>query len=153
MVVAQALVTFSLVLSDNLESTTPTTNTSKRKDVPSNAPMVADVNLSSNDMRVESVLERFEKERFANIPGETSDEQFLVAGLDTSARGRETHDLSKLEQSMKDIHVVEIFSQPKTMATASRLGLTFGLVFDTSRSCQDLHVRTKTERLCKYLQN
>ena len=83
------------------------------------------MNLSSDDMRVDCVLERFEQERVANklsdplfgwIAGETSDEQFLVqvAGLDRP----------------NDIHVAEIFSQPKTMATASRMGLTPGLVFD-----------------------
>ena len=62
-------------------------------DLPSDAPMSADVNLPSGDMSVKYVLEQFERERVANklsehpvlgnIFGETSDEQFLeVAGLD-----------------------------------------------------------------------
>ena len=38
------------------------------------------------------------------------------------------------------------------MATARRMGVTPGLVFDMSRSCWDPNVRANTERLCKYLQ-
>ena len=79
---------------------------SKPRDLPSNAPMSADVNLSSGDVRVECVLERYKLERVANtssdpvlsrIAGEVSDEQFLeVAGLDGPARNRVAHDLLKL---------------------------------------------------------
>ena len=59
--------------------------------MPSNAPMSAVVNLSSDDMRVERVLERFDQERVANklsVPvlsrtaGKMSDEKFLVARPD-----------------------------------------------------------------------
>ena len=65
-------------------------------DLPSNAPMSADANLSSDDTEVACLLERSEQERVANkssdpvlsrIAGETSDEQFLdVAGNGKSAR-------------------------------------------------------------------
>ena len=82
-----------------------------------------------------------------------SDEQFLeVAGLDGSARSRAVYDLLQLVQSVNDMHVAEIFSQPKTVATSSRLGLTHGLLFDMSRSCWNLDVRTNAERLCECLQ-
>ena len=60
--------------------------------LPSGAPMSADVNFSSVDMRVECLLDRFERERVANtsndpllsrIAGWVPDEQLLeVAGLD-----------------------------------------------------------------------
>ena len=105
------------------------------------------------------LLERFDRERvqtkwsdhvLSRIAGEVSDEQFLEvagAGLDGPARSRVAHDSSQLEQSLNDIHVAEIFSQPKTVATSSRMGLTLGLIFDTSCSCLDLNVRTNTERL------
>ena len=54
----------------------------------------------------------------SRIAGEPSDEQFLkVAGLDGRARSRVVYDLLMLEQILKDIHVVEIFSQPKALAT------------------------------------
>ena len=77
----------------------------------------------------------------SKIAGQTSDEQFLeAAGLGQAARER-THDGWKLEQSLNDIHVVEMVGQPNTMATASRMGLTYGFVFDLSRRCWDLHVR------------
>ena len=109
--------------------------------------MSSDVNLSSGYMRVECVLERFEQERVANkssdpvlsrIAGETSDEQFLdMAGLDKPTRSRVVYDRLKLEQSLNDIHVAEIFSQPNKVATASRMDLTPGLIFDMSRSCWD----------------
>ena len=58
----------------------------------------------------------------------------------------------KLGQDMNDIHVDEIFSQPKRMATANRFGLALGLVFDMSRSCWNLNDQVDTERLWKYLQ-
>ena len=68
--------------------------------------MSADVNLSSDDMRVACVLGRFDLERLANkssdpvlswIAGETSGGQFLeAAGLDISARKRVKYDLLKL---------------------------------------------------------
>ena len=74
--------------------------------LPSSAPMSADVNLSSDDMRVECLLDRFERERVANksndpllsrIAGWVPDEQFLeVAGLDGPARCRVAYDLLKL---------------------------------------------------------
>ena len=125
-------------------------------------PMSADANLSSDDTLVECLLERFDRERAANkssdpvlsrSAGETSDAQFLeVAGLGRPARERIANDLLKLEQRLKDIHVAEILSPPKTMATISRMGLRRGLVFDTSCSCWDLNVRTNAERLCRYLQ-
>ena len=115
--------------------------------------MSADANLSSCDLRVECLLERFERERVANkssdlvlsrIAGEVFDEQFLeVAGL---------HDFSKMGPSFNDIHVADIFSQPMTVATSTCVGLTPGLIFDMSRSCWDLNVRTNAERLCEYLQ-
>ena len=111
---------------------------SEHGDSPSNAPISADVNLSSVDMRVECVLERFEQECVANkssepvlcwIAGETFDEQFLgVAGLHKLARKRVTDDLLKKAWCLDDIHVVEVFSQPKTRATASRMCLTPGHV-------------------------
>ena len=106
--------------------------------LPSKTPMSSDVNLSSDDMRIECLLERFERERVANkssnpvlnrIAGWVSDEQFLeVAGLDGPARGRVAYDLLNLEQSLNDIPIAETFSQFKTMATP-------GLIFDMSRSC------------------
>ena len=101
-------------------------------------------------MRVECLLERFERERLSNksndlvlsrIAGWVSDEQFLeVAGLDGPARRCVVYDLLKLEQSQNDVHIAETFSQPKTVATPSRRDLTPGLLFDTSRSCWDLDV-------------
>ena len=88
------------------------------------APMSADVNLSSDDMRVECFLEWFEQERVANtsncfvlsrIAGWVSDEQFLeVAGVDGPARSLVTRDSLKLVQSQNDIHIAEASSQPKT---------------------------------------
>ena len=100
---------------------------SDRGDLASNAPTSSDVNLSSDDMRVECLLERCERGRVANklsdhvlnrTAGEVSDEQFLeVAGLDGPARDRVTHDVLKLVQSLNNIHVAEIFSQPKTVDT------------------------------------
>ena len=77
---------------------------------------------------------RFERERVANksncpvlsrIAGWVFDEQFLeVACFDRSAKSRVTYDLLKLEQSLNDTHIAETFSQPKTVATPSRMGLT-----------------------------
>ena len=135
---------------------------SKLGSLPSGAPMSADANLSSDDMRVECLLERFELERVANksnhfllsrIAGWVSDEQFLeVVGLDGPARRRVASDLSKLGKSQNDVHIEETFSQPKTVATSSRMGLTPGLLFDRPRSCWDLDVRTNAERLCEHLQ-
>ena len=117
--------------------------------LPSSAPMSADVNLSSDDMRVECLLDRFERERVAWVP----DEQFLeVAGLDGPARCRVAYDLLKLGQSQNGVHIAETFSQPKTAVTPSRMGLTLGLLFDMSRSCWDLDVQANAERLCEYLQ-
>ena len=73
---------------------------SEPRDLPSNEPMTADANLSSDDVRVECVLERFEQDHVANklsdpvlsrVAGETSDVQFLeVVGLDNPARERIT---------------------------------------------------------------
>ena len=81
-----------------------------------------------------------------------SDEQFLeVAGLDGPARLRVAYDLLKLGKSQNDVHIAETFSQPKTVATPSRVGLTPGLLFDLSRSCWDLDVQANAERLCAYL--
>ena len=114
-------------------------------DLPSGALMSSDVHLSSADLRVECLLKRFERERDTNkssvrvlnrIAGGVSDEQVLeVAGLDGPARSRIVYDMLKLWQSLHDIHVAEIFSKPKTLATSSRMGLTHGLIFDMSRSC------------------
>ena len=116
------------------------------------------------------LLERFHRERvqtkwsdhvLSRIAGEVFDEQFLEvagAGLDGPARSRVAHDSSlahdssQLEQSLNDIHVAEIFSQPKTVATSSRMGLTPGWIFDMSCSYLDLNVRTNTERLREFLQ-
>ena len=129
--------------------------------LPSNAPMSADVNLSSDDMRAECLLDRFERERVAcksndpllsRIAGWVPDEQFLeVAGLDGPARCRVACDLSKLEQSQNGVHTAETFSQPKTAVTPSRVGLTPGLLCDMSRSCWDLDVQANAERFCDYL--
>ena len=73
--------------------------------------MSADANLSSDDMRVECFLDRFERERVANksndpllsrIAGWVPDEQFLevaleVAGLDGPARRHVAYAWLKLE--------------------------------------------------------
>ena len=101
--------------------------------MPSGTPMSADANLPSDDMSVECVLEHFERKRVAiklsdlvvsKIAGESSGGQFLeVAGLQ-SARGRVTYELLKLGKGLNDSHIVETFSQHKTMATASCMGLT-----------------------------
>ena len=71
---------------------------SERGSLPGGAPMSADMNLSSDDMRVECLLERFEREPVANksndpvlslIVGWVSHEQVLeVAGLRGPARCR-----------------------------------------------------------------
>ena len=117
--------------------------------------MSADLNWSSDDMRVECVLERRQSSEhvLSRIAGGVSDEQFLkFAGLDEPARNRVAYDLLKLGQSLNYIHVAEIFSQPRTVATSSRMGLTPGLIFEMSRSCWDLDVRTNAESLCAYLQ-
>ena len=88
--------------------------------------MSSDVNLSRDDMRVEWLLERFERERVANPSNDplnriarlVSVEQFLeVVGLDGPARSRAANDLLKLGQSHNDVHVAETFSQPKTVDT------------------------------------
>ena len=123
--------------------------------------MSADVNLSNDDMRVERLLERFDRERVADksndpvlnrIAGWVSDEQFLeVAGLDRPARSRVAYDLLKLVQSQNDIHISETFSPPKTVATPSRMGLTPGVLVNMSRSCWDLDAQANAERLCEYL--
>ena len=96
-------------------------------------------------MRVECLLVRLVRERVANtsndpvsnrIAGWVSDEQFLeVVGLNGRARSRAAYDLWKLGQSQNDIHIAETSSQPKRVATPSRMGLTPGLLFDMSRSC------------------
>ena len=122
--------------------------------------MSADANLSSDDMRVECLLDRFERERVANktndpllsrTAGRVPDKQFLeVAGLDGPARCRVAYDLLKLVQSQKDVHIAETFSQAKTAVTRSRVGLTPGLLFDMSRSCWDLDVQANAERLCEH---
>ena len=129
--------------------------------LPSNAPMSADANLSSDDMRVECLLDRFERERvpsksndplLSRIAGWVPDEQFLeVAGLDGLAWCRVAYDLLELEQSQNDVHIAETFSQPKTAVTPTRMGLTPGLLFDMSRSCWDLDVQANAERLCDCL--
>ena len=122
--------------------------------------MSADAILSSDDMVVEFLLERFERERDANksndpfveYAGWVSDEQFLeVACLDGPARRRVAYDLLKLEQSQNDVHIAETYSQPKTLATPSRMGLTLRFLFDMTRSCSDLDVQANAERLCEYL--
>ena len=74
--------------------------------------MSADANLSSDHMRVESVLKRFDQERVANtsidpvlspIAGETSDEQFSeVAGLDKTG---------KRKTSLRLVHVGAQFAR------------------------------------------
>ena len=130
-------------------------------DLLSDAPMSADVNRSSGDMRVECMLERIERERVENkssdtllsrILGDVSDEQFLeAAGLDEPARSREAYDLLKLGQNLNNVHIAEIFSQPKTAATSCRMSLTPFFVFDMSRIFEDLNVWTNAGRLCEYL--
>ena len=81
-----------------------------------------------------------------------SDEQFLeVAGLFGPARCRVPYDLLELVQSQHDVHSAETLSQPKTVETPSRMGLTVGLIFNMSRSCWDLDVQANAERLCEYL--
>ena len=117
--------------------------------------------LSSDDMRVECLLDRFQRARVANksndpllsrIAGWVPDEQFLdVAGLDGPARCRVAYDLSNLVQSHNDGHIAETVSQPKTAATRSRVGLILGLLFDMSRSCWELDVQANAERQCEYL--
>ena len=78
----------------------------------------------------------------SRIAGWVPDEQFLeVAGLDGQARCLVAYDLLILGQSQNDVHIAETFSQPKTVATPSRMGLTPGLLFDMSRSCWDLHAQ------------
>ena len=72
--------------------------------------MSAGANLSSDDMRAECMLERFEQERFANtwsdpmlrrIAGERSDEQFLeVAGLDKPAKRKANQRPAEIGQSL-----------------------------------------------------
>ena len=135
-------------------------------DLPRNVPMSSDVNLSSGDMRVACLLERFERERVADkswdpVSGGVSDEQFLdVAGLDGPARSRVICELLKLEQTSNETHVAEIFSEPKTMATPSRMGLQPGLIFDchavagtwTFRGTLNVCVNTwKPNDQCSYL--
>ena len=82
-------------------------------------------------MRVECLLERFDRERVAKssdpvlnrIAGWVSDEQFLeIAGLDGPARRRVAYDLLKLEQSQNDVHIAETFSQPKDSSYAKSYG-------------------------------
>ena len=102
--------------------------------------MSVDVDLSNDDMRVECLLDRFERERIASksndpwlsrITGWMLTEQFLkTVGLDGPARDR----VLKLGQSQHDVHIAEIFRQPKTAVTPSRMGLTPGLRFDISGS-------------------
>ena len=114
--------------------------------------MSADVNLSSDDMRVECRLDRFERVRVANksndpllsrIAGWVPEKQFLeVAGLDGPARCRVAYDLLKLVQSQYDVHIAETPSQPKTAVAPSRMGRTLGSLFDVSRSCWDQDVQT-----------
>ena len=77
--------------------------------------MSADANLSSDDTRVECLLDRFERKRVASksndpllsrIAGWVPDEQFLeVAGLNGPARRRVACDLLKLEPSRNDVHM------------------------------------------------
>ena len=79
---------------------THTTHTAHH--TPHREPMSSDVNLSSDDMRVECLLERIEREQVANklsdtvlnqIAGWVSDEQVLeVAGLNGPARSRVAYD-------------------------------------------------------------
>ena len=81
------------------------------------------MNLSSDDIRVHSLLERFDLERvrtkssdtlLIRIAGEASDEQFLeAASLDGPGRNRIAHDLLKLEQSLIDVNVADIFNQSR----------------------------------------
>ena len=88
----------------------------------------------------------------SRIAGWVPDEQFLeVAGLDGQARCLVAYDLFILVQSQNDVHIAETFSQPKTVATPSRMGLTPGLLFDMSRSCWDLHVQANAEGVCEHL--
>ena len=70
-----------------------------------------------------------------------------VPGLDGPARCRG----AQFGQSQNDIHIAKTFSQPKTVATPSRVGLTPGLLLDMSRSCLELDVHANAERLCEYL--
>ena len=107
------------------------------------------------------MLERFEQERVANksndpvlsrLAGWVSDEQLReVAVVDGPARSRVAYDLLKLGQRQNDVHIAETFSQPKTVATPRRMGLTPGLLFDVSRCCWDLDVQSSPERVCEYL--
>ena len=126
----------------------------------SGAPMIADVDLSSDDMRVECLLDRFERGRVANksnyplfslIAGWVPDEQFLeVAGLDGPARRRVAWNFLKLAQSQNDVHIAQTFRQPKTVAMPSGMGLKPGLLFYMSRSCWELDVQANAARLCEY---
>ena len=70
----------------------------------------------------ERVANKWSDHVLKRIAREVSDEQFLeVAGLDGPARSRAAYDLLKLGQSLNDIHIAEIFCQPKTVATSSRM--------------------------------
>ena len=125
--------------------------------LPSGAPMSADADLSTDDLRVECLLDRFERQRIASKSNDpwlsrSTTEQFLEGvGLDEPERDRVPCDLLKLGQSQDDVHIAEIFSQPKATVTPSRVGLTPGVLFDMSRSCWDLDVRANAERTCEYL--
>ena len=123
--------------------------------------MSADVNLSSDDMRVECLLEEFEQVRVANtsndlvlnrIAGWVSDEQFLeVAGLDGLARNRVTYDVLKLGQKKNHIHAAGKSSQPKAVATPSRTGLAPGLRSSTCHAVAATSMFRRTLNVCEYM--
>ena len=57
--------------------------------------------------------------------------------------GTAVQNMLKKGQSQNDVHIAEIFNQPKTAVTPSRVGLTLGLLFDMSR-------RWRTLKLCEW---
>ena len=86
------------------------------------------MNLSSDDTRIECVLDRCERERVAStskdpllsrIGGWVPDEQFLEAvGLDGPARCCVAYDLLMLGQNQNDVHIAETFSPPRRVVWA-----------------------------------
>ena len=95
----------------------------------------------------------------SRIGGWVSSEQFLeVAGLDGPTRRSVAYDLLKPGQRQNDgsqrrFTLRRPSSQPKTVATPSRMGLILGLLFAMSRSCWDLDVQANTERQCEHFSN
>ena len=115
--------------------------------------------MSTQDTEIadESMLERYEQERIANklrgpvlkgISKVTSNRQLLRSLVPTKTKyKKKRYDLMKLGRDLNNIQVAEIFSQPEVMATASRLDLTPGLVFNVPRCCWNLNDQVDAESL------